>query len=560
MTRFHTFSTFSSLYEAEGDKEKPYLKFIQQIVAQLFTAYNSQIRLTEDPYEAKIMGDLDSVAAEPGSESLKKILANVSSVVDAADPAAKTAGRAWTASGEKFVSALEKVLAKLKDNKESLDAANKTIKDFMETQKKNLPEAAKDNKVKDEITGLQKKLEDGLDHTDMLIYSDLNEGVLKDVLRGKKGKIKDLISDQITLIKATLETVGEIPGMTDIVKKLQDQVKGVEDRMKELLTKKNSEIDETEITKASADLSAIPIELAKASKDLDPEILKDYKEAAKDYIDGLKMMEATQDADKAYAEKAKGVEEKEKAWNDSAKSTIGFKGTVKMDAVKGKKNSVVAGFQKQVIDKFKSVLKNSDTFKKFSEGKFAGDGFFGPNSAKVVQGIKAGFGMDDKSSDITDEFLNKVYSYVAEQKQNESQTFGRIQTFTSFETLNEAKLKFDTNKFLKTVGEDDKAKKDLPTTQEIYDSLKKEVEETYSNNKEGIDYLMGKDFEPTKEGEKMFRTLFRASWNNFKGYTDRQKKNTLTLGIKTTLAPKLGMTKGIDKEILDFYLKAEDKK
>lgn len=547
MARFHTFSTFSSLYEAEGDKEKPYLTLLKQILSYIDISYTSQQKLTEDPYDGKIIPDLDSVLKAPGVDSYRKILANVKSAVDASDPAGKAAGEAWSNSGEKFVVALGIMLDKLKDNKESLDAANKSISDFIETQKQNLEKSSKDNALKKEIETERKKNES-------FYYSDLNENIFT----GKKGTIKD-ISKEITRVRSNLENMKGIPGMEEEVKKYQDEVSKIEDEMKTLVKKKNKEISKDDLKKASARLAEIPSLLAKKSGDLAKEDTAN-KEAAAAFAEGIKSLEAANSADKAYVEKMEISAKEEKAWNDSAKSTIGFKGTVKMDDVKGKKNSVVAGFQKQVIDKFKSVLKNSDTFKKFSEGKFAGDGFFGPNTAKVVQGVKAGFGMDDKSSDITDEFLNKVYSYVAEQKQNESQTFGRIQSFTSFENINEAKLKFDTNKFLKTVGEDDKAKKGLPSPQEIYDSLKKEVEEIYSQNKGGIDYLMGKDFEPTKEGERMFRTLFRASWNNFKGYTDQQKKNTLTLGIKTILAPKLGMTKGIDKEILDIYLKAKDKK
>jgi len=547
MTRIHTFSTFSSLYEAEGDKEKPYLTLLKQILSYIDTSYMSQLKLTEDPYDAKIIPDLDLVLKAPGVDSYRKILANVKSAVDASDPAGKAAGEAWSNSGEKFVAALGILLDKLKDNKESLDAANKSISNFIETQKQNLQKSSQENTLKKEVDSAEKKNES-------FYYSDLNENIFT----GKKGTIKD-IAKEITVVNSILKNMEGIPGMEGEVKKYQDEVAKISAEMGTLLGKKNKEINKDDLKKTSARLAEIPSLLAKKSGDLAKEDSAN-KEAAAAFAEGIKSLEAANSADKAYVEKMEISAKEEKAWNDSAKSTIGFKGTVKMDDVKGKKNTVVAGFQKQVIDKFKSILKNSDVFKKFSEGKFAGDGFFGPNTAKVVQGMKAGFGMDDKTSDITDEFLNNVYSYAAGQKQNESQSFGRIQTFSSFETLNEAKLKFDTNKFLKTVGEDDKAKKELPTTQEIYDSLKKEVEEIYSNNKDGIDYLLGKDFEPTKEGEKMFRTFFRASWNNFKGYTDQQKKNTVALGIKTTLAPQLGMTKGIDKEILDIYLKAKDKK
>jgi hypothetical protein len=200
-------------------------------------------------------------------------------------------------------------------------------------------------------------------------------------------------------------------------------------------------------------------------------------------------------------------------------------------------------------------------FKKFSEGKFAGDGYFGPNTAKVVQGIKAGFGMKDTSSDITDEFLDKVYSYAADQKQNESQSFGRIQTFSSFESLNEAKLKFDIAKFRETVGEKGKEaeKKDLPTPGDLLKSMTKTVEDIYTNNKDGIDYILGKDFQPTEEGRKNFFNIFRIGWDNFSKLNDNQKKNTIAMGFKSTLAPATGVEKNIGKDLVDVYLKAEKK-
>ena len=157
MNRIHNFSSFTSLYEAEEVKEKPYLTLLKQILSYINTSYMSQLKLTEDPYDAKIIGDLDSVASAPGPDSYKKILANVKSAVDASDPAAKAAGEAWSAAGEKFVSALGKMIEKLKDNKESLDAANKSIADFIATQKQNLQKASQDNDLKKEVEAGEKK-------------------------------------------------------------------------------------------------------------------------------------------------------------------------------------------------------------------------------------------------------------------------------------------------------------------------------------------------------------------------------------------------------------------
>jgi hypothetical protein len=548
MKRIYDFSSFASLYEAEEAKEKPYLTLLKQILSYINTSYMSQLKLTEDPYDAKIIKDLDSVAGAPGPDSYKKILANVKSAVDAADPAAKAAGEAWSAAGEKFVSALEKMLEKLKDNKESLDAANKSIADFIATQKQNLQKASQDNDLKKDVEAGEKKNEG-------LSYEELNENIFT----GKKGMIKN-IAKEVTVVSSILRDMAAIPGMEAEAKKYQDEVTKISADMGGLLDKKNSEIDKDELKKAADRLAEIPTLLAKKSEEIAKEDTAN-KEAAAIFVDALKSLEAAKTADQAYVEKSEAAAKEEKAWNDSAKSTIGFKGTVKMEDTKGKKNTVVAGFQKQVIDKFKSILKDSDVFKKFSEGKFAGDGYFGPNTAKVVQGIKAGFGMDDKTSDITDEFLNKVYSYAAAQKQNESQDFGRIQAFSSFESLNEAKLKFDIAKFRETVGEKGKEveKKDLPTPGDLLKSMNKTVEDIYTNNKDGIDYILGKDFQPTEEGRKNFFNIFRIGWDNFSKLNDNQKKNTVAMGFKSTLAPATGVEKNIGKDLVDVYLKAEKK-
>jgi hypothetical protein len=548
MKRIYDFSSFASLYEAEEAKEKPYLTLLKQILSYINTSYMSQLKLTEDPYDAKIIKDLDSVAGAPGPDSYKKILANVKSAVDASDPAAKAAGEAWSAAGEKFVSALEKMLEKLKDNKESLDAANKSIADFIATQKQNLQKASQDNDLKKDVEAGEKKNEG-------LSYEDLNENIFT----GKKGMIKN-IAKEVTVVSSILRDMAAIPGMEAEAKKYQDEVTKISADMGGLLDKKNSEIDKEELKKAADRLAEIPTLLAKKSEEIAKEDTAN-KEAAAIFVDALKSLEAAKTADQAYVEKSEAAAKEEKAWNDSAKSTIGFKGTVKMEDTKGKKNTVVAGFQKQVIDKFKSILKDSDVFKKFSEGKFAGDGYFGPNTAKVVQGIKAGFGMDDKTSDITDEFLYKVYSYAAAQKQNESQDFGRIQAFSSFESLNEAKLKFDIAKFRETVGEKGKEveKKDLPTPGDLLKSMNKTVEDIYTNNKDGIDYILGKDFQPTEEGRKNFFNIFRIGWDNFSKLNDNQKKNTVAMGFKSTLAPATGVEKNIGKDLVDVYLKAEKK-
>jgi hypothetical protein len=468
--------------------------------------------------------------------------------VDTSDPAAKAAGEAWSAAGEKFVSALEKMLDKLKDNKESLDAANKSIADFIATQKQNLQKASQDNDLKKDVEAGEKKNEG-------LSYEDLNENIFT----GKKGMIKN-ISKEVTVVSSILRDMAAIPGMEAEAKKYQDEVTKISADMGGLLDKKNSEIDKEELKKAADRLAEIPTLLAKKSEEIAKEDTAN-KEAAAIFVDALKSLEAAKTADQAYAEKAEKEKEKEKDWNQSAKDAIGFKGTVKMADTKGKKNPVVAEFQKQAINKFKDKIKDSEVFKKFSDGKFAGDGYFGPNTAKVVQGLKAGFGMDDETSDITDDLLDKIFSLKESYSIEESSTFGRIQSFSSFEVINEAKLKFDVDKFLTAVGEKGKEveKKDLPTPGDLLKSMNKTVEDVYSNNKEGIDYILGKDFQPTEEGRKNFFDIFRIGWKDFSKLNDNQKKNTVAMGFKSVLAPAVGVEKNIGKDLVDIYLKAEKK-
>ena len=549
MKRIHDFSSFTRIYEAEEAKGKPYLGLLKQILSYINTSYMSQLKLTGDPYDAKIIGDLDSVAKAPGVDSYKKILANVKSAVDGESPEAKSAGEAWSSAGEKFVSALAKIIEKLPANKEEIE---KSITDFVNLQKQNLQKSSQENGLKKEVDSAQKKNES---------FSPLSEYAINEgIFSGKKGKIKD-IAKEITVVNSILRDMSAITGMTDEVKKYQDEVTKISAEVGKMVDMKRKEIDGDRLEELAARISEIPTLLTKKSEELAKED-ETNKEAAALFVDALKSLEDATGKDKTFVEKAKAEKETEDNWNKSAKAAIGFKGTVKAKDVKGKKDKTVKAFQEEVIRSFKDVIKGSEDFKKFTDGKFAGDGYFGDNTEKIVKGLKAGFGMDDKTSDITDEFLNNVFSFKPAEKKNESMSYGRFQSFSSFESLNEAKVKFDVNKFLEATGgkKAEEKKKDLPTPSELLDELKKNVEEVYTDNKEGVDYILGKDFEPSEEGKKMFRTIFRTSWDNFSKYNETQKKNTVAMGLKSTIMPTTGVKKGIDKDLLDIYLKKEGEK
>jgi hypothetical protein len=545
MKRIYDFSSFNKIYEAEGEKEKPYLSLLKQILSYINTAYMSQLKLTGDPYDAKIVSDLDSVAKTPGIDSYKKILSNVKSAVDGDSAEAKLAGEAWSAAGEKFILALGKIIEKLPNNKEEIE---KSITDFVNTQKQNLQSSSKENNLKKEIDQVLSKKNEGIEY---LAEERINEGIFT----GKKGRIKD-ISKVITVVSSILKDMSSISGMEGDVKKYQDELNQLSAEVGKMVDMKRKDIDGDRLKEIESRISEIPNLLTKKSEEIAKED-QTNKEAAALFINALQSLDDATEKDKKFVEKAKIEKETEDNWNKSAKDAIGFKETIKMENVKGKKNKTVKSFQEEVIRKFKDIIKGSEDFKKFTDGKFAGDGYFGDNTAKIIKGLKAGFGMSDKTSDITDEFLNNVFSFSGSTKQNESFSFGRFKSFNDFEGINEAKVKFDVNKFLEETGgkKEDKESKKTIKFEDLKKTLDEIVKEGYDKNKEVIDYILSKDFEPSEEGKKSFRTIFRASWDTFNKYNDEQKRNTLAKGFHDILQPTVGENTKITKEDIDSFLK-----
>ncbi len=543
MKRIYDFKSFNKIYEAEEKSQKPYESLLKQILSYLNTCYMSQIKLTEDPYDSKIMGDLDTVAKAPGVDSYKKILDNVKGALDKGTPEAVEASDAWNGAAGKILEALKKLIEKLPDSK---DEINKIITDFINLQKQNLANASKENKLKPQDT--QKNESYSFD------YESVNEGLLST----KKGLFNKL-SKAVTVNLALLKNSSSIKGMEEEVKKQQSKIDGI---VSKISGKDVKDMEKKDLEEYLETLSTIPTEIAKRSEVLAKEDTAN-KEVAALFIDAIKSIESATEKDKAFSEKVKAEEETDKNWRQSAKDAIGFKKTLKKDEIKGK-DKVLARVQEEITRAFKNDIKDSEVFKKFSEGKYAGDGYFGDNTAKVIKALKKGLGMDDETSDITEEFFDKVLSYRGPEKStNESFDFtiGRFKSFSSFESINEKKkIKFDVDAFKKALGEKSGGdSKNLPSPEELVEKLKKMVSETYEKHKEGIDYIMSKDFQPTEEGEKNFGGIFRSSWKTFKDFNEKQKRNTLAMGFKNVLEPTTGIDKGIGKDVIDTYLKKEKK-
>ena len=292
----------------------------------------------------------------------------------------------------------------------------------------------------------------------------------------------------------------------------------------------------------------------------------------KEYADVVKIIEEASTMSKETGKKASDVmveiskkkgEENEK--NLKLKDAIKLSKTLKKHELKGKKNEEIHDVQKEFIRKFKGItkMKDSGVYKKIKdavENKKEG-GFFGPTTEKIILGLKAGFGMDDKSSDITQELIDKIYT----EKIKESESFRSIKGFKDFDLVNED---FDVNKFLEVVGEPvnkektdsdksaEKWKKEHPDpAKDTLEKIKEIAEESYKKYKEGIDYMLDKDFEPTEYGREQFKNMFNQSWDEFKKLDDDKKKEFLSKQFKDVLS--LEAPEPLGKIVVDAYFKSK---
>ena len=565
MNRIHNFSSFSRLYEAEEGEKKisDFQNLIQMSVANILNCYKKQTLMSkENPY-VKLLPDYDSVIAAPGVDSFKKILDAVKS--SAADDAKDTA-EAWSKAGSSFIGVLSKIYELMPNNK---DAINKIISDYVKDKTKpNVIGASKDNEAKAAIEKAEKEAaEEAKDESEQFESAEKIYEVL-DFLKGKKGKLKG-ISQQISSAESTLRDFKAIDFLKDEADKQSADLEKIQNEIGKMALMKNRDIDEEKIEEYTKKVSEILLKLEDKQKELASQN-ETTKEAALLFTKATEDLSSAQQKDTEYSIKKateKSAEEGKKKEEDEGKKkeeeigekkkSIGFSKTLKKTEVGSKSDKTVENIQKLIDSKFTGKIKteDSDAFNKFTKGKFAGDGYFGNNTEKVIKGIKAGLGMKADDSDITEELIDKILSI----KESKDFGFGRFRSFESFESLNEKyykDIKFDVDKFLEVADDKKIEKKELPDRDAFMGKLKETVEETYQNNKEAIDYILSKDFEPNEAGKKFFRNIFRSDWDNFSKYPDDKKKNAVSMGIRTTLIPITGKDK-ITKDIVDFYLKPE---
>lgn len=549
MKRIYDFSSFSRLYEEEeSGKVSDFQNLIQMTLANILDCYKRQTSMTKNPYDSKIMGDYDAVAAAPGVDSFKKILDNVKS--SAADDA-KKAGEAWRKAADAFLGVLSKVYELMPNNKEAID---KIVSEYVKKGKESLASASKENETK---SALQKALSDQKEKNESEEYlygESIFEGDL-DFLKGKKGKLKD-ISRQITTVDSTLKDLEAIDFLKDEAAKQRGELDKISSEVVKMFGMKNRDIEEDKIEEFATKMSEIVSKLADKQKELasQNETTKEaallFAKATQDFSNASKEdaeYRAKKETEKAEGEKKKEGEEDSKF--EKEKKDIGFKSTIKQNEVKGKKDDTVAELQRTIKNKFEKKLKDSESFKTFSTGKYAGDGYFGDNTAKVIKGIKAGFGMKDDTSDITEELIDRILSL----KESQRFEFGRFKSFGSFEAINEGRykdVKFDVDKFLE-VADGKKSDKKTPSYEEVIDALKKEDEGMSKVIKAGAEKIASKDYSPSEDGKEIFKSASGISWDEYSKLDDKTRKE-IAEKVVDKLGRRLGFTYG---EGIADYLK-----
>lgn len=154
-----------------------------------------------------------------------------------------------------------------------------------------------------------------------------------------------------------------------------------------------------------------------------PEVAK-YIETANSFFNSLSSLSLDAQrqktaGDKTKAESDKKAKEDEENKKKSEASKVKISNPVKYESGKsGEVNDDVKKVQQLIIDKLGKKLSDDDAFKRFS--KYGADGKFGQNTRNIISAVKAGLGMSDTSSDVTQEFIDKLsevkesFSYIRE--------------------------------------------------------------------------------------------------------------------------------------------------
>ena len=421
MEKIFNFSTFSSLYEAEGEttEAKIYEQNLKIVVSDLLALY---YEMTEyGAYtDAEIDSDLQSIVAGSSLTDKIGVLKNImSKVKQKALDTDKTEGSKELfdiidSAYNKYLEALTYIVDKYKDSPEELASMLAFANGEIEAYKAFLAEETSES------------------NSNLFGYSQIFEGkksLLSDAestVNSLRGKIDSYKMDADPR-KKKFATDADL----EIVK-ISNSIKGLKD-------KKNRDIEKNEIEEIFNSLKSLETKfddginkiIDENTTDAELEKLRNKARDVKDQISPLrnKYLKNKSTAD------VKGKSEKIKVSLD--------KDHIDYDAAETKNvNPDVKKFQELVTDTFKDIKSVTDlSFYK----KMGTDGKFGLNTRDMVKFLKAAFELNDKSGDITKELSDEIQ--IQKDTIHESVS-SRVYSFSSFVNISEGA--FNLSKGLET--------------------------------------------------------------------------------------------------------------
>lgn len=547
--RLLNFDDFSRIYEAET--EEPISEDAKSILLQIgvlfFNAYGYMLALTKDyPDTLKDFQSVIAAAAEAKPEELKKIANNVAAQVRE-EFKKEGVDKLWLQSAVLSADALGALMDQFKDNKEAQDSAssllNKKITAYVDQLKNSKKEIQEESKF---------------------ILAD--EQIFEGFFTTKRGSVSNLMK-QGTVLDSLLKSEGENEEIKPDVQKLQTELDGILANLAKLSKGKKEDIDPKQLDLIADRLTEIPLDLNKKKESL-AKTNKSFANASTLFVKALNaankaIAKEKEVKDKLAAEGAKTKEEEEKA----GQSTIRLPKNITRASVGSKEDETVGKIQQLIIDKFKDNpdVNSNELFKKFK--KFGVDKKFGGTTAGMIVALKAGFGLEDSTPDITQELLDELTKVKLKESANiilDFDAFSSILEDFNSDAFNKAstganpqvKTKLKTSDINKAVGNKNAGEKEVGknTAAKIEDLVNKKFdEEKKTRVKEKLIELGAKEVKNTKDGAIAWMGMLRFFSNGtfWRATTGRFGKypSDLSKGLDTVVTDEDGKESTLGKEV-----------
>jgi hypothetical protein len=561
--RVLNFDDFSKIYEAETGEpiSEDAKSILLQIGVLFFNAYGYMLALTKDyPDTVKDFQSVIAASAEAKPEELKKIANNVAAQITE-EFKKEGVDKLWVDAAVKTADAFASLMSQFKDNKEAMDSAssmlNNKITAYIELLQKK--KAQMKQITSNELKAVKDFQSASVDFEDA---SEIFEGFFTT----KKGSVRN-IKKQANVVSALLDAEVENEGIKPEVQKLQTEVTGILANLAKLDVGKKEDIDPKKLDDISNRLTEIPLELNK-KKEAMAKTNKSFADASTLFVKALNAANRaiTKEAevkDKLAAEALKAKEAEEKA----GQSTIRLPRNITRAAIGSKEDETVGKVQQLIIDKFKDNpdVNVSELFKKFA--KFGADKRFGGTTAGMIVALKAGFGLDDTTPDITQELLDELTKVKLKESENVIVGFSKFSAI--MEDFDPAKFKAaatganpavkseinraDINKAVsnKNAGKEELSKEQAAKIEDLVN--KKFDEEKKARVKEKLIELGAKEAKNTKDGAIAWWNTMRFFPNGtfWRSTTGRYGKypSDLSKGLDTVVTDENGKESTLGKEV-----------